>query len=168
MGRSKVKIKKNTVVRIARSTSIADIKANRTAKGQLRARLIKPASRIRYSVALQLLLWFWKAFDCEPVDFRSLGPAVESFLEYIYAEVVTLKRGYDCVSGLAFYFPEVHSQLRVCRKMLRLWQSEEPPQRPVALTPEAVLAMAGASILVGRISFAAMLLLGFRPLLAHR
>ena len=34
------------------------------------------------------------------MEFKSLGPAVEGFLEYIDAEIVTLKRGYDSVSGI--------------------------------------------------------------------
>ena len=45
--------------------------------------------------------------------------------------------------------------------MVKLWQSEEPPERPVGLTPEAVLGLAGFAACLQLDGLAAILLAGF-------
>ena len=45
--------------------------------------------------------------------------------------------------------------------MIKLWQSEEPPDRPVGLTPEAILGLAGFAAKLGLFGMAAILLTGF-------
>ena len=44
--------------------------------------------------------------------------------------------------------------------MVRIWQSEEPPERPVGLTPEAVLGLAGLCARLQLQGMAAILLAG--------
>ena len=45
--------------------------------------------------------------------------------------------------------------------MVKLWQSEEPPERPVGLTPEAILGLAGFAARLKLDGLAAILLAGF-------
>ena len=86
---------------------------------------------------------------------------MEGFLEYIYLEAITIKRAYDCVSALVYMFPKRSGDLKIARKMIKLWQSEEPPERPVALTPESVPGMAGIAVALKLPGVCACLLIGF-------
>ena len=58
-------------------------------------------------------------------------------------------------------FPKHSADLKLARKMIKLWQSEEPPERPVALTPESVLGMAGIAAAMQLPGVCACLLVGF-------
>ena len=116
---------------------------------------------MRYLAAINLLLSFWASFGCEPTGTEDVGEAVENFIEYLYLEAVTLKKANDCVSALVFLFPKLGYELRMARKMIRLWQSEEPPEKPVAITPLAVLGMAGLAAAMNLPGVAAILLSGF-------
>jgi len=86
---------------------------------------------------------------------------VEAFIEFLYLETTTLKKAYDCLSALCYFLPMCNLYLKVSRKMVRIWQSEEPPERPVGLTPEAVLGLAGFCARLHLQGMAAILLAGF-------
>ena len=77
-------------------------------------------------------------------------------------EVYPMGRASDCVSALVYVLPALAEELKVCKKMIKLWQSEEPPERPVALSPlVASLGFAGLAAALKLPGAAAVILAGF-------
>ena len=152
---------KKRETRIVSRSSKEEVKALRSSKGPLKKRLLKPKTMARYFEAMQLLFLFWEICDSAPMVWDDLGSSVEAFIEHLYQEADTLRKGYDCLSALAFFEPNCHMHLRVARRMLRHWQTEEPPERPVGLTPEAVLGLAGFCVRLSLTGMAAILSAGF-------
>ena len=130
--------------------------------GSLRSLTVQPATKRRYSAALDRFFSFLKDNQLALPRVRTkLDDLTSDYLEHLWSQGEGRALASDTIAALQDYDPHLRGKLPTTWRLLKVWHSHEIPNRAPPL-PEVVLrAMVGHALFHGKPLFALSLLIGF-------
>lgn len=131
----------------------------------LRKALLTSPLLKRYEVALVHITSFFAECGLRVATIDNLDSAVGAWVEHIFFEGESKSLASDGLASLQYHLPQAAGHLRFSWKLVKAWNKLEPPARVVPLSPLLTRAFAGALVLAGHFSEAALMLVAFDALL---
>ena len=140
----------------------AERKRLRKEMGTLRSLTVQPATKRRYSAALDRFFVFLKDNKMELPKLRIHMDTLSSdYLEFLWSQGEGRALASDTIAALQDFDLHLKGKLPSTWRLLKVWHTHEIPNRAPPL-PEVVLrAMVGHALFYGKPLFALSLLLGF-------
>ena len=138
----------------------------RKALGSLRDLTVQPATKLRYSKALDGFFSFLQDNRLQlPTSKAKLDPLVCDYLEHMWSSGLGRGQANDTVAALQDHQPNLRGQLPGAWRLLKTWSVNELPNRAPPLPEQVVFAMAGWAFFNHHYSFGISLILGFYTML---
>lgn len=130
--------------------------------GSLRSLTVQPATKRRYTAAVDKFLLFLQSEHLElPRERHKLDLFTADYLEFLWSQGEGRALASDTIAGLQDSDPRLKGQLPLTWRLLKVWHTHEVPNRAPPM-PEVVLqAMVGYCIFHGKLLFGLSLLVAF-------
>ena len=152
--------------RILEAPRPSDRAKQRQKLGTLRDLTVQPATKRRYSLAVDAFFSFLREEgQALPHDKSLLDPLVCDFLEHLWSSGAGRAQACDTLAGLQDLQPSVKGHLPGAWRLLKTWNVNEIPNRAPPLPEHIVQALAGWAFFKGWVAFGVSLLVGFYSML---
>ena len=134
--------------------------------GTLKELTVQPATRARYSKAVDGFLSFLNDNGLVlPKQRTKLDVLVCEYLEYLWSHGFGRALASDTLAGLQDHDPKLKGQLQAAWRLLKTWHVNEVPNRAPPLPEHVLHAMVGWAFFHQHFSFGVSLLLGYYAML---
>ena len=141
-------------------------KETRQRLGTLQDLTVQPATKVRYTRAIDAFLAFLRNNDLQlPKQRNLLDPLVCEYLEHLWAEGYGRALASDTVAGLQDSDIRLKGHLLGAWRLLKTWGQQEIPNRAPPLPAHVLHAMVGWAFFHQHFTFGVSLLLGFYGML---
>ena len=143
-----------------------DRAAQRRRLGSLRELTVQPATKKRYSAAVEgFFSYLRKAQTSLPHRKSELDPIVSDYIEFLWSTGAGRALAADTLAGLQDIQPNLRGNLPGSWHLLKTWSINEIPARAPPCPEHVVHAMAGWAFFKGWYAFGVSLMLGFYSML---
>ena len=143
-----------------------DRAAQRRRLGSLRELTVQPATKKRYSAAVEgFFSYLRKAQTSLPHRKSELDPIVSDYIEFLWSTGAGRALAADTLAGLQDIQPNLRGNLPGSWRLLKTWSINEIPARAPPCPEHVVHAMAGWAFFKGWYAFGVSLMLGFYSML---
>ena len=130
--------------------------------GSLRSLTVQPATKKRYTEAVDKFLQFLNREGLHlPKERCKLDSLTSEYLEYLWSEGEGRALASDTLAGLQDQDPRLKGQLPATWRLLKVWHTHEVPNRAPPLPERVLQAMVGYCLFHQKPLFALSLLIGF-------
>eukprot|EP00438_Fugacium_kawagutii_P023460 Skav220956 [mRNA] locus=scaffold1928:76101:77213:+ [translate_table: standard] len=134
--------------------------------GSLRQLTVQPATRARYTKALEKFFNYLSEHSLSlPSQKRLLDGLTSDYIEHLWAEGEGRALAADAIAALQDREPQVRGCLQGTWRLMKTWNTTELPNRAPPMPLEVLEAMVGHALFTHKPLFALSLLLGFHGLL---
>jgi len=152
--------------RVLEAPTVQERAKQRQKLGSLKDLTVQPATRKRYTAALQHFFAFLKRENLELPTRRILvDPLVSEYLEHLWSTGLGRGLACDTLASLQDSDPRLRGQLPQSWRLLKAWHQNEIPNRAPPLPEALVKALVGWSWFKGYFTFGVSLLVGFYGML---
>ena len=152
--------------RILEATTQSERARQRQRLGTLKDLTVQPATRARYSKAIDNFLSFLASNHLElPKQRNRMDGFLCDYLEHLWASGSGRAKASDTLAGLQDHDPKLKGCLPGAWRLLKTWHVNEVPNRAPPLPAHVLHAMVGWSFFHQHFSFGVSLLLGFYAML---
>jgi integrase len=139
---------------------------DRRGSGPLRDKQIRPATLVRYTMAMQtFFLWISAVSLMVPDTSEEFDSLLQEWAEALYSEGDPKSLYANCLSGLQHKVHSLRGRLRGAWRLYGTWTKSEPPSQAPPMTVAMVHAMAGFFASLGERAAAIMILVAFNCIL---
>ena len=134
--------------------------------GTLRELTVQPATKQRYTKAVDTFLQFLRSEgQTLPKEKSRMDPLLCDYLEHLWSSGAGRALACDTLAGLQDLQPNLRTSLPGAWRLLRTWHVNEIPNRAPPLSEHVLQCMAGWAFFKGHVSFGVSLVLGFYTML---